>query len=102
MASAAPLLYETVFKSYEIEYAVDANGRDRLLGGGLHLRLGVECDAKACGAQHREVVGAVAYGYGLRYVDVFHLGYYAQQLGFALAVDHIPNISARELSLIHI
>ncbi len=45
--------------------------------------------------QHWQVVGTVAYGYGLRYVDVLDLGYEFEQLGFASSVDDIAEMTAR-------
>ena len=64
-----------VFETEEIEYAVQSDGVDRLLGVGYHTGLGVEGNAEACLADHRQVVGAVAYGDGLCQIHLLHLGY---------------------------
>ena len=57
--------------------------------GGVFLdqRLGAEGDAQAGGAQHGQVVGAVAHGDHLLQVDAFSGGDLPQQLRLALAVD---------------
>ena len=49
-----------VFEAEEVEDAVETDGAKVLLGGSFDLRFGVVGDAEAGGADHREVVRAVA------------------------------------------
>lgn len=83
-----------IFQSQEIEDAVEADRGDRLAGGGLHLRFGVEGDAESREREHRQVVGAVAYGDRLGDVDVLELAQKPQQLGLAAAVDDLARVAS--------
>ena len=61
-----------VLETEEVEYAVQSDGVDGLLGIGHDSGLGVEGDAQTCFGNHGKVVGTVADGDGLGDVYFLH------------------------------
>ncbi len=59
----------------------------------------MECDTKTGGREHGEIVCTVADGNSLGDIDILHLGYEAQELGFASAVDNIAEIASGEFAV---
>ncbi len=59
----------------------------------------MECYAESGGGEHREVVGSVAYGYGLFDVDILHLREQPEQFGFSASVDYIAQMPAGEFAV---
>ncbi len=90
---------ERIFEAEEVEDAVEADCRKRLRGILLDLGFGVEGDAQSGGGKHGQVVGAVADGYGLFYVDVFDLCDDAKQFGFAFAVNDVADVTSGEFAV---
>ena len=64
-----------VLESQEVKHAVDADSVEALLSVCHYTWFSMEGDAETCFAEHRQVVGSVAYGNGLREVYLFYLGY---------------------------
>ena len=64
-----------VLEAEEVEYAVDADGVDALLGICHNAGLCMECYAQTGFAKHRQVVGSIAYCNSLSQVYLLHLCY---------------------------
>ena len=59
----------------------------------------MERDSEAGGRKHGKVVGAVAHGYGLAHIQIFHLSYEAEQFLLAAPVDNLAEILSGELAV---
>ena len=89
-----------VLESEEVEYAVDADGVDRLAGVGHHARLGMEGDAQSGLADHRQGVGTAAHGDGLCQVHFLHLCDEFEQFGLAVPVYHLAQVASGEFAVV--
>lgn len=89
-----------VLEAEEVEHAVDADGVDALLGICHNAGLCMECYAQTGFAQHRQVVGSVAYGNSLSKVNLLHLGYELEQFGLAVSVNYLANVASGEFAVV--
>ena len=85
----------------QVQHAVQAQRRDRLLGRLAHQRLGAEGYTEAGDSEHRQVVGTVADGNGLLHLQTFLACQLSEQVGFALRIDDRLDRHARALAVDH-
>ena len=60
----------------------------------------MEGDAKSGFAQHRQVVGSVAHGNGLREVHLLHLCDKLQQFCFSVSVHYLADVTSRQYAVV--
>lgn len=65
----------------------------------IHFRLSMICDAKPGSLNHRQVVGAITDGHGLRRWDRILFRQLAQRIGFVFGIDDIAEHVAGELAV---
>ena len=73
-----------------------------MAGGAAHHGLGVVGDAEAGGAEHGQVVGAVANGDGLRQPNALLFRDVAQQRGLSLGVDDLAAHLAGDQAILNL